>query len=385
MRICLVCTEKLPVPPILGGAIQTYIAGVLPWLSQVHDVTVVCRTAPGLPDREETGGVRFVRVPAGAPTVTSAEAYAANVAAFLQGEPPFDAVVIYNRPAFVPLLASPAGGARLLLSMHNDMFGPDRLAPAEARAILAQVAAVVTISDHVRHTIDQLCPGFAAKLRTIRSGVDTDRFRPPAPAEKAAARLGLGLPADAPVVLHVSRFSQRKGNLLLVEAMAEVRQHVPGARLLVVGSSRYGSDELDPYGQLVHSRAQALLGPDGVRFTGFVPPHAVVPYFWAGDLFVCTSQWEEPLARVHYEAMAAGLPIITTDRGGNAEVMEEGGNGLLARPHDQPAAFANAIASLLADPALRERMGRRGRELAVDRYQFRRVAEELLQVLGEVS
>ncbi|HLN60781.1 MAG TPA: glycosyltransferase family 4 protein [Symbiobacteriaceae bacterium] len=382
MRICLVCTEKLPVPPVSGGAIQTYIAGVLPWLSRVHDVTVVCRTAPGLPDREAANGVRFVRVPAGAPGGGPAEVYAANVAAFLQGEPPFDRLVVYNRPAFVPRLAAAAGGAGLILSMHNDMFEPDRLAPAVARAVLAQVRAVVTISDHVRHTINRLHPGFDAKLRTIRSGVDTDQFRPPTPAEKVAVRRQLGLPSDDPVVLHVSRFSQRKGNLLLVEAMADVRQRSPGARLLVVGSSRYGSDELDPYGQAVHSRAQTLLGADGVRFTGFVPPHAVAPFFWAGDLFVCASQWEEPLARVHYEAMAAGLPIITTDRGGNAEVMEEGGNGLLVRPHDQPAAFANAIALLLAGPALRERMGRRGRELAVDRYQFRRVAEELLQVLG---
>ena len=58
-----------------------------------------------------------------------------------------------------------------------------------------------------------------------------------------------------------------------------------------------------------------------------------------GDLFVCSSQWNEPLARVHYEAMAAGIPIITTNRGGNAEVMNQGKNGIIIDDYDQPKAF----------------------------------------------
>jgi spore coat protein SA len=376
MRLCLVCTEKLPVPPVRGGAIQTYIDAVAPFLAKVHAVTVVCRSAPELPDREERDGVRFVRVAAGTPAE-----YCGNVAGYLATER-FDTVLIYNRPAYVPVLAPAAGQARLLLSMHNDMFAPDRLAPETARWVLERLDGVVTISDYVRRTIDRDCPGFAGKMRTIRSGVDTDRFRPATPAERLAVRTRLGLPPTDPVVLHVSRLSARKGNHLLIEAMAAVRQRRPGARLLVVGSTRYGSDLLDEYGQAVHRRARDLLGEDGVRFTGFVPPAEMAPLFNAGDLFVCTSQWEEPLARVHFEAMAAGLPIVTTDRGGNAEVMEEGANGLFARPYDDPSAFAAAIETLLDDPALRERMGRRGRQLALERYPFRRVAAELLHMLG---
>jgi len=369
MRVCLICTEKLPVPPVRGGAIQTYIDGVLPHLVGAgHDVTVVCRSDSLLPDAEPG----FVRVPA--------EGYCGNVAAFLAAAPRFDTVVIYNRPAYVLAIATAAGGADLILSMHNDMFGPDRLPADDARAVLRRVRAVVTVSDHVRRTIDSWHPGFAGKLHTVRSGVDLERFRPASAAERRIARTSLGLPAEASVVLHVSRLSERKGNHLLVRAMAAVHDTHPDAVLLVVGSSRYGSDHLEPYGWFVRAEAQRLLG-DRARFAGFVPPAAIAPYYATADLFVCTSQWEEPLARVHYEAMAAGLPVITTDRGGNAEVMEEGGNGLLARPHDSAAAFAACVDCLLSNPTLRHRMGGRGRELAESRYSWPRVASELLQVL----
>ncbi|HYG57336.1 MAG TPA: glycosyltransferase family 4 protein, partial [Symbiobacteriaceae bacterium] len=327
MRICLVCTEKNTVPPIRGGAIQTYIDGVLPYLSQVHDTTVICRSDPALPEREERQGLRFVRVPGGDPAV-----YCPAVTRVLANpaEPPFDRVIIYNRPAYVPALARACRGAAILLSMHNDMFGYDRLPPGVARRILTQADAVITISDYVGRVIDGLHPGFAHKLHTIRSGVDLDRFRPAwqaGPGARQAMRQRLGIPGHAPVVLHVSRLSPKKGNHLVIDAMARVRTQFPDAQLLLVGSSRYGSDLLDAYGEMVHRKACGLLG-NAVHFTGFVPPARVGELFSAGDLFVCASQWEEPLARVHYEAMATGLPIVTTGRGGNTEVMEEGGNGL---------------------------------------------------------
>jgi spore coat protein SA len=370
MRLCLICTEKLPVPPVRGGAIQTYIDGVLPVLRANHDVTVVCRSDPALPD----WAPGYVRLPAAAP-----EEYCRAAAQFLRWQEPFDRVVVYNRPAWVPVLTPAARGAGLLLSMHNDMFDSDRLPAETGRAVLAQVRAVVAISDYVRDRIAALYPESAQKLRTIRSGVDCDRFRPPAAGEQQALKQQLGLPEAAPVVLQVSRLSRRKGNDLLVAAMAQVRQRQPEARLLLVGSSRYGHNDLDPYGHEVIAKAQQL--GDGFRFTGFVPPAEVDRFYRAADLFVCTSQWAEPLARVHYEAMASGLPIITTERGGNLEVMEEGGNGLIARPHDDPTALAEAIGRLVADSGLRAKLGARGRELALAHYRWERVGAELLQAL----
>ncbi|MBP2017831.1 spore coat protein SA [Symbiobacterium terraclitae] len=387
MRIALVCTEKLPVPPVRGGAIQTYIDGVLPFLSARHDVTVVGRTDPALPDREAValagpslpqgraggGTVRHVRLPAEG----GAESYGDRAAAFLATER-WDVVEIFNRPAFVERIARAAPGARLVLSLHNAMFAPHRLSPAEARRILARVDAVVTISDFIRGSIARLYPEYAGKLRTIRSGVDLERFRPGPSPQSEALRARLGL-AGRPVVLSVGRLSAKKGIHVLLEAMERVLLTHPEAVLVQVGSRWYGRDDADAYVQAVRQQA-ARLG-DGVRMVGYVPYHEVDAYFRLGDLFVCASQWEEPLARVHYEAMACGLPIVTTDRGGNAEVVEEGRNGLLVRPCHRPEGFASAIQALLDDPDLRRRLGAEGRRMAEESFSWERVAREQLAVL----
>lgn len=373
MRICLICTEKLPVPPVRGGAIQLYIEGLSRQLCQGDAITILCRTDPALPDQEVSEGRRFVRVDAPTPA-----AYFANVSRFLAAEAAFDWVVLFNRPAYLPQVAAAAHGARLALSLHNEMFDPHRLLSEEARLVLDQVEGLVCISDYVRAGITGLYPEYAAKMRTIRSGVDVGRFQPVyAPhvaLHRAAVRHRLGL-GESPVVLHVSRLSPKKGNHLVVGAMARVRRTHPTAKLLLVGSARYGSNLPDAYAARVQHEAKALLG-EAVCLTGFVPPDQLPDLFLAGDLFICASQWHEPLARVHYEAMAAGLPIITTPRGGNGEVVAEGCNGLIVQPYDDPAAFAGAIIRLLDDPGLRERLGRAGRRLAEERYTWKRVAQE---------
>lgn len=376
MRLCFICTEKLPVPPVRGGAIQIYVQEVAARLQALADVTVVSRDDPTLPNWERVGGVSYVRVPGGNPN-----RYYMGVTAYLQSAPAFDVIDLFNRPLQVLPVIRAAKGARLVLSLHNDLFGPDRIVPAEAQRVLAAVDAVVAISDHVRRGVAKGFPEWAGKLCTVRSGVDTRRFLPTWEAGERRRRMRRKLRLRGrPAVLHVSRLSPRKGNHLVVEAMAEVRRIHPEAVLVMVGSSRYGSRRLEPYGRAVWEDARRRLG-SGVRLVGFTPPHLLPDYFLAGDLFLCASQWAEPLARVHYEAMAAGLPIISTDRGGNGEVVKEGVNGLLARPYDDPAAFAGQIRRLLEDPVLRGDLGRRGRELAVERYSWDRVAAELWQVL----
>lgn len=377
MRICMICTEKLPLPPVRGGAIQAYIAGVLPFLSARHAVTVISRTDPLLPETVQPApdGVRYLRVDAaGGP-----DAYFDGVALLLAQER-FDVIELFNRPAHLPLLAAAAGPTPILLSMHNDMFDPDRMDADAARSVLGRSCRVVAISDYVKERIDTLYPGFSRKLVTIRSGVDLQAFVPwwRARARRQQLRKRLGL-LGRPVVLHVSRLSPKKGNHLVLEAMHTVRERHPAAVLLVVGSRWYGTNESNDYTRALELMALDLNG--GVRFTGWIPHGRMPDLFLTGDLFVHASQWQEPLARVHYEAMAVGLPIVTTDRGGNIEVMQEGLNGLIARPHDHPIAFADPINHLLDHPKLRERMGRCGRKLAEEHYAFHRVARELLEVL----
>ena len=119
-------------------------------------------------------------------------------------------------------------------------------------------------------------------------------------------------------------------------------------------------------------------------FTGFLPPFEMPKLFSVGNIFVCASQWREPLARVHYEAMAAGLPIITTDRGGNAEVIRPGENGLVITEFNRPEVMAEKIKYLLDHEDIAQSMGRTGRKIAEEQYNWERVANQLLKLFDSV-
>ena len=110
-----------------------------------------------------------------------------------------------------------------------------------------------------------------------------------------------------------------------------------------------------------------------------------VEYYNMGDLFVCTSQWQEPLARVHYEAMASALPIITTNRGGNAEVINEGVNGFAIDDYTNPDEFSKYIKYLIKNEEKGIEMGKAGREFVEKNHNWDIIANRLLKLFDSVE
>ncbi|HEY3366674.1 MAG TPA: glycosyltransferase family 4 protein [Symbiobacteriaceae bacterium] len=376
MKILMIITEKLPVPPVRGGAIQTYVAALAPLLAKRHDLTILGITDETLAEHQTVNGVTYERIPGG-----SLELYTPGVVAFLSRRN-FDLIHIFNRPRLVLPVRKAAPKARLVLSLHNEMFAPEKITGPEALEAIGQLERIITVSDYIGKSVRDLYPDAQPKLKTLYSGVDLKRFVPVwSSAEAKQARVVLrqqhGL-AGKKVILFVGRLSPKKGADVLVRAMPELAARHPDAALVLVGSKWYGEDGVSDY--VAYVRALAARAPLPVVSTGFVIPDLIAPWFWAGDIFICASQWEEPLARVHYEAMAAGLPIVTTARGGNPEVIRSGVNGVILDRPDDPKAMAGALHPLLADSGLRERMGRAGRVLAEERYGWDRVTREVLDV-----
>jgi spore coat protein SA len=373
MKILMICTEKLPVPPVRGGAIQTYIAGIAPALARHHDLTILGRTDPSLPDSETIGTVQYERVPGGLFDV-----YRDNVRQFLQNRS-YDLIHIFNRPLMVEAVREAAPNARIILSMHNDMFTPEKINPEQAERAIAEVERIVTVSDYIGHTISGPYPQAEDKLRTVYSGVDLHRYLRNSEAERIRQTLRQEHSiTNKKVILFVGRLSPKKGADILVRSMTHVVKQHPDAALVLVGSRWYSDNDISDYVAFV--RAIANRSPVPVVTTGFVDAALVHQWFWAGDVFVCPSQWEEPLARVHYEAMAAELPILTTKRGGNPEVIELGRNGLLIEEPDNPLHMAERINALLADSRRMRDMGRHGRTLAEQNYGWERVERNILDV-----
>lgn len=205
---------------------------------------------------------------------------------------------------------------------------------------------VIAVSRYVRK---QLLDGGARpeSVAAIHSPVVLPQLR-----EDASVRDELGLPPDALVVGCVAVMRAEKGHGDLIDAFHRVCPRFPSAHLVLVGDGMPLFDQL-------RAKVSALGLADRVHFTG--RRQDIGNVLMALDVFALPTH-REALGTVFIEAAAMGVPVIGTDVGGVPETMQAGETGLLVPPRD-PAALAVALETLLADPAMRRRMGDAGREL----------------------
>lgn len=375
MNIALICTEKLPIPPIAGGAIQLYIEGILPYISPFHNITVFGIAHPDLPSEEMINGIKYVRVAA-----TNKNEYLANLKLKLNND--FDLIHVFNRPLNVLYLAESLPHTKFSLSLHNEMLIPKKISSSKAIKCINRVEFINTVSKFIADGVKKLYHEAGDKLNVVYSGADINKYKVGWSEEgefnKSELKKKYNIQKHK-VVLFVGRLGEKKGAHILLKAMKEVMDTYDKVALVVVGSKWYGKNEIDEYTRSLQILAKRLKGP--IIFTGFIPPSEITPYFNLGDIFVCPSQWQEPLARVHYEAMAAGLPIITTNRGGNAEVVSEYENGIVIDDFSNYKAFAEKIRFLLDNPNKALEYGKIGRKLAEEKFNWERVAREVFSPL----
>lgn len=381
MRVLIICTEKLPVPPVRGGAIQTYIAGAVPFLSKKHEITILGRNDQSLPDKETKEGIHYVRIPGGL-----LETYRQGVVDYLKSNSKFDIIHIFNRPRLVARVRECVPNARIILSMHNDMFKPQKIDPEEGALAVKEVDKIITISNYIGQEITKIFPQAESKLKTIYSGVDLEQFVPIDSSKAKNIRKVIRNEyklKDKKVILFAGRLSANKGADVLIKAMNILAKKHSNIALVLMGSKWFSDNRTTDY--IAFVRTLAARSPVPVITTGFVAPDKIQEWFAAADIFVCPSQWEEPLARVHYEAMAAGLPIVSTARGGNPEVIEVNKNGLIVEKPRDPQQFADHLSDLLSNPAKCKEMGKHGRKLAEEKYSWNRVVADILGVWSEVE
>lgn len=366
----------LTVPPIRGGAIQVLIDGVTPYLTQKnHDVTIYCINDPELPDWEVVHGIEYIRLPR--------ENYVFNVAIELSkknaNKEYYDIVHVFNRPRDVLIYKAAMPLSRFVLSLHNEMFKESKISTDMGNLVIRAVDKIMTVSEYIGTTITSRFPLAKSKVKAVYSGIDLKRYKPIWNQEIQALRSELRQTYgvnDKKVVLFVGRLSKVKGPDILLTAMKQVIQEYPDTVLVIVGSKWFSDDRINEFGLNLRRLADSL-GNNKVIFTGFVPPSEIPSQFLIGDLFVCSSQWQEPLARVHYEAMGAGLPIITTNRGGNAEIISHQDNGIVIDDFSNSEAFAAAISFLLSNQQKADSLARAGREFVESNFGFEHVANRL--------
>jgi glycosyltransferase involved in cell wall biosynthesis len=165
-------------------------------------------------------------------------------------------------------------------------------------------------------------------------------------------------------ILYVGSLYPIKGLKYLIQALALVLKNRRDVKLRIVGS---GPDETRLF--LLAKRLGVL---DNVSFEGFIPHGEIVRYYQQCNIFVYTTLGE-PFGKSIIEAMACGKPVITSNIGGPAEIVEDGKTGFLVPP-TKPHIIAEKIHFLLTDVSKRRQMGEAARKVA-ENYSWEKVAE----------
>ena len=224
---------------------------------------------------------------------------------------------------------------------------------------IEQSDAVTAISNYLRDaTRATFCTG--CDIAVIYNFIDADYYRR---APNEALRRSIA-PAGEKIVLHISTFRPIKRITDCVEVVARMRElGGPPLKLVMCGD---GPERAD-----AQTLAERLGVADCVNFVGKKPQSDILDYLSVADLFLLPSQ-SESFGLSALEAMACEVPVIATRVGGVPEVVEEGGCGYLFEVGDVNG-MAEAANRVLGDDRARERLGKRGRELAISRFANDRI------------
>ena len=242
----------------------------------------------------------------------------------------------------------------------NDIFAPRDFAVSLAK-LFESASAVVTVSDFSVRQLQERFPESATKIHRVYNGVDISRF---APAD---------FTGPVPVISSIGRLIEKKGFGDLISACSLLRNNGRAFECRIIGEgpleqelrTQIAAASLEKLVQLTGPQTQAQIATELAGATAFVLP--------------CRRETDggmDNLPTVIMEAMAAGLPVISTPLAGVPEMVESGTSGDLV-PEQDPIALAAAIARLFDDRVRARKLGARGRDIAREKFSIEQSARQL--------
>lgn len=366
MKMAILTSGIMPIPAVQGGAVETLVDFYLGYNERrrLHDITVFSVWNPDAVKHpalaSDVNHYEYIKVEGWPAKIHKGlfhrlhrkdEYYHHCIEFFLykalkhiRGKH-FDVIVLENRPGFALQLTGKTD-ARIVYHLHNDLLNNQM---PHFQHLYDKASYILTVSDYIKKRVQTINPA-DTKTQTIHNGIDVDSFARSVP----AVRKEHGLCDDDFVIVFSGRINKEKGILELVEAM-HLLQAEHRIKLLVIGSPFYANTQGDNlFTKTLKAKAEQL--GDRIIFTGFIPYCEMPAYLKMADVAVLPSVWEEPLGLTCIEAMACGLPVITTHQGGIPETVTPDCGELLTVDEHLPQRLANVILDFYQSPEKRRQM-----------------------------
>jgi len=363
MKIAILTCGMLPIPAVQGGAVENLIDFYLEYndMQQLHEITVY-----------SPWDAKVIKHPALSSKVNhyvyiDVTSYKARLARRLYGyfhhneyynhfieyyfeqvyedfkKKDFDCIILENSPGHAYKL-SQRGYKNIILHLHNDLLH------SKSRyhdVIFKGLSKILTVSDYIKERVSTIQQSH--KIQTIYNGIDLNNFSPKD--NLSINRKSIGFTEEDFVIVYSGRINNEKGISELIDTMLQLKN--PRIKLMILGSSFFDNDKNeDIFIQSLKNKAKIY--KTQIVFTGFIPYNQVPNYLQLADIAVLPSMWDEPFGLTIVEAMAVGLPLITTRSGGIPEICE--GVATIVERNDVVNNLVSAILDLYQDSEKREQM-----------------------------
>jgi glycosyltransferase involved in cell wall biosynthesis len=239
--------------------------------------------------------------------------------------------------------------------------------------MLRRARKIIAVSHFTKWELTNYYKISASKIQVIHNGVDINKFKPAI--DKRTVKAELGFNPDDLAIVSVGRLYARKGLFTLIESIPAVTKRFPNAKFIISGKGQ--SDEIH---KLI-AHAIKLGVKENIIFTGYYPDNKLPKLYQAADVFAFSTFYEHhPFAVL--EALATGLPVVTTTVGGIPETIDSGKNGFLVEPFN-PKQFSDRILYLLEHPVEAEEMGANARKTVEQQLDWRIVVRDAMKVYDE--
>lgn len=383
-KVVMLAAPIHPIPPRHGAAVEWWMYQTARHLTH-YEPHIISVGANGYPAQEQIDGVNFHRISVGPLykrlfqklTKLDPLPYSYRASRIIQQLAP-DIVHVHNAAQlYVDLLRYLGrGGPHPILHMHNEKHIPALVDPFP----------MFVVSRYLQGWYAQRQP--QAIIQVITNGADMRHISPMREDRlRAKLRERLGVPLGKKVILFVGRISPEKGVLDLVLAFKELLAHRKDMFLLLVGEfseRRRGAktSERAVYGERIKAECRNMAG--FCHYTGSVDPTSIQDYYHAGDLVVIPSEFEEPLCMVAIEAMAAGVPVLASHKGGLPELIDHGKTGFFIESPKVPENFAAQLHRLIDQTDTLREVAAEARQYVEKHHDWDEVARQTEEAYNHI-